>query len=960
MGLAKKAKKTLLVALALLFLCLASLAGAVLYLYHHPSKVKPLVERSLSRVTGTSTTLGELSFGVNPLRVSAGAIRMNPPEGGPEFQLDIPSCDLTMGLEGVFGRKTLVITRFQIQDPRVLFSRRGSIPPLSFGSGGFSPSGRILGRLFALFFFRDIRVEAGSVSNGAFLADWGDGRVDVRRFSAAAASTHPLEIGFGVEIRLPSAGVVLSVPSVRLTTENAFSIAEPVLRASLTFQGANLHSPDVDAKDGWGDGKLLLRPAARQLSFDSLRVHLRAVTAGQGPLRTPRPLDLDLVARGTADLRTRDLEVPRFHIAVPDILVAEGAFKGVLGGKPRVEFTGLNLALSDFKVAAAGRAVKIQGVRVAAPGARLEVERKTLLVPSMTLKSALCGDLRLNLQVGPEGGRLGVRGENTGFLNALRELHLLPAGWRFGGEDFVRVEAGFKMGGGWSLSGGVGLSKLEFEGPDPSWIGEGISLRCEFQGKGSLEDPSIEVTSNIEVEQGELLFDRFYFDLGKNRLTGSWQGRYDTAQRSLRLSDAQMVLRDLAQVSLQGSLDCGRGDTRLSVSARVLETPVNPLFQQLVLGPFKGDAPFLQGVAAGGDVSLALKMDGRPSGLEAEARLTWREGSLSSGDRSLDLKQIELDLPIWYRKGKGRQMETGPSAGALEIGSMSIPPLPRQPLKMALRSAPNRLYAEGPTVLKVPGGEVEIGPVALEKTGAGPPSLQTSLSLEDLDLQPLLSRFWPRPVQGSLSGRLDPVRLEGGVLSSRGRLQGRVFGGEVALTRLGAAGVLSGSTVLALDADWEDLSLSELTRDTSFGRIQGLLRGHVRNLEIAHAEPQRFELLAETVQKKGVSQNISVTAVENIARIGGGQSPFLGIAGAVSSLFREFSYQKIGVRASLANDVFNINGTVRENGVEYLVKKGGFAGVNIVNQNPHNRISFKDMVKRIQRVVHSDSGPVVR
>ncbi|MBN1102009.1 MAG: hypothetical protein JXL84_01205, partial [Deltaproteobacteria bacterium] len=74
----------------------------------------------------------------------------------------------------------------------------------------------------------------------------------------------------------------------------------------------------------------------------------------------------------------------------------------------------------------------------------------------------------------------------------------------------------------------------------------------------------------------------------------------------------------------------------------------------------------------------------------------------------------------------------------------------------------------------------------------------------------------------------------------------------------------------------------------------------------------------------------------------------------------EFPYRKIGVRASLENDVFKINGTIREDGMEYIVKRGGFSGVNVVNQNPDNRIRFKDMVKRIRRVGSSGSGPLVQ
>ncbi len=100
--------------------------------------------------------------------------------------------------------------------------------------------------------------------------------------------------------------------------------------------------------------------------------------------------------------------------------------------------------------------------------------------------------------------------------------------------------------------------------------------------------------------------------------------------------------------------------------------------------------------------------------------------------------------------------------------------------------------------------------------------------------------------------------------------------------------------------------------------------------------------------------------MENIARLGGGQSPFIGLAGTVVSFFKEFSYKKIGVAASLENDVFKVNGTIKKNGLEYIVKTGGLTGVDVINLNPDNRISFKDMVKRIKRIKSTGEDPVIR
>ena len=84
------------------------------------------------------------------------------------------------------------------------------------------------------------------------------------------------------------------------------------------------------------------------------------------------------------------------------------------------------------------------------------------------------------------------------------------------------------------------------------------------------------------------------------------------------------------------------------------------------------------------------------------------------------------------------------------------------------------------------------------------------------------------------------------------------------------------------------------------------------------------------------------------------------MAGALSTFFKEFPYERIGLRATLENDVFRINGTIREAGKEYLVKRGGFSGVDIVNQNPDNQIRFKDMLKRIKRVTADGATPVIQ
>jgi hypothetical protein len=116
-----------------------------------------------------------------------------------------------------------------------------------------------------------------------------------------------------------------------------------------------------------------------------------------------------------------------------------------------------------------------------------------------------------------------------------------------------------------------------------------------------------------------------------------------------------------------------------------------------------------------------------------------------------------------------------------------------------------------------------------------------------------------------------------------------------------------------------------------------------------------FHLKAESVPVKGVDQSVSIKAVNSISQVGTGSSlSGMGVS-LMTSIFREFAYEKIGVECTLNNDVFILRGLIREDGLEYLVKRRFLSGINVINRNPDNRISFSDMVERARRVTRERS-----
>ena len=590
---------------------------------------------------------------------------------------------------------------------------------------------------------------------------------------------------------------------------------------------------------------------------------------------------------------------------------------------------------------------------------RVNVANQAIFLPEIRFNSSLLKNLLISVKTDHGKASVGVTGEQTGLIKSAARLGLLPFGWEFTGLDSIRIGFESEKEGDTPFTCELTFQDIAFQNQDSSSMGEKVSLRAKIDGKLDPAGLIIAANTAINMDQGEVLYDRFYFDLKENPLSCSSKGSYDLPGRHLQLSNLSLGLEDILTLHINGSIIERGSDWRFDLSSRIPKIPLRPLFSHFILEPFQTEKPFLRGLNVEGVIAADLKLTGTGTEWMAKGFFRWHKGVLSSVDHGMSLKGIDLSLPLWYQN----RMEKNPLErlkGELTIRSMNLPLLPEQGLALSFDAGPNLLSVNSPTLLEVPGGKIRVGPVVIKGLTGTSPSVHTSLFIDSVKIAPLLAGIWTHPVLGTISGKLDPIGFERGNLKSAGEITAKVFDGDVIFSDMGASGLFTGTPVFRLNARWRNVSFSELTAGTSFGKIEGVLNGYARDLEISHGQPQKFDLLLGTEKKDGVPQRISVRAVDNIAQIGGGQSPFIGIAGLFSSLFKEFPYKKIGVHATLENDIFKMSGTIREGGKEYFVKRGLFSGVDVLNQNPDNRVSFKDMVKRIKRVTASGSGPVIK
>ena len=92
-----------------------------------------------------------------------------------------------------------------------------------------------------------------------------------------------------------------------------------------------------------------------------------------------------------------------------------------------------------------------------------------------------------------------------------------------------------------------------------------------------------------------------------------------------------------------------------------------------------------------------------------------------------------------------------------------------------------------------------MGPVMCKDLYGSQRSIETSLSLDAVKLDPLLTGIWTKPMTGTIEGNLDPVHFEGNELRTKGNLMARLFGGEILVSGLSASGLFTPTPLLKLN-----------------------------------------------------------------------------------------------------------------------------------------------------------------
>lgn len=521
---------------------------------------------------------------------------------------------------------------------------------------------------------------------------------------------------------------------------------------------------------------------------------------------------------------------------------------------------------------------------------------------------------------------------------SLKELNMSGKGKIIADLTGTYTESGLYIKDG---SAEISLNDGAFSSGDGLKMGQGISgnIIIHFDGKDDIKKNRLiqgKITS--ELKKGEFLWDRFY---------------YNHKDRPIIINaifDKPVDEQGFNAVINADLLNTGSYEFNIkSKSTTEIKGVLKNLYLNSIYDIFLKDSapnmlPNLEGLEINGIANINLSLEIDDSYSYISSMLNLKEVNISIPKLKLDAKKINGNLPI-YISSVHKEMS---SHGYFNIDSLNLGFIKTEGIKIPFSSEVNKIKTKSPVLIRVMKGEATVEDVIFEFDLKSKPKTKFSLTLKDLNLSEMRHSLGLANLEGLINGTLDVMSLQQNRFKSIGRLDIDIFGGTVKVYDI--YGDMSFKN-LGTDIEFDDIDLERLTQTVKIGKMTGVIYGTIKDLLIQYGQAGRFVLDINSRKKEGIRQTVSTDAIENISILGTGSEGFSRLLSTgINQFFKEFPYSAIGIRCRLDNDVFTIRGKIQEGGKEYLIKRTFLRGIDVINQNPDNTISFKDMQRRLSAI----------
>lgn len=796
--------------------------------------------------------------------------------------------------------------------------------------------------------------------------------------------------GFGVKTAFSTDGGRLSLDPLALDMPGLLALSGSA-RAGLSKDPDITVAADIDLKDlalarktfaaflppdlpdfsvagrlQWqGEVRRAAAAGAGEISVNgTIRLPASRVTFAQKGMTIDQTLQAEIrIAGGLPDLRAAGTIEGSRGEAVTDSLHATG-----ISFRLPFELSGRLVSLRSFTaraghldLAASGQKIEVDGASLAG-SSRLDTVRRSAVIDSLTVAVPGFGRFDVSGQISPAVRpevALDLRARGIDVAGVMKSFApLVPAAvsaWQPGGELELQatVRNGQKNPGRYQLKGTVGLAKGAFQDATGAIVSEGLEPRLAFEADVSSPSDPVPFSVLIDLAKGESLWKDAYFNWKNDPVRLELKGEFDPRVGAVQGVEAGLFFGPLGVLRAQGSALLGSAPR---VDAHLAAPGVDLASLYSFLGKMRSGRPATMDVRGRADLEANVRFS---SSFSVRGKMRVRDAAVERKDGSLGLSGLEADLPFSISNGvrPGDEKEDfSIASGYLQAKTVKTPAASLAWVRLDFLAARN-LFLISPAGIDLWGAKLGLGRTILAVSPAGLDVRGVStLALSELDLAKLPLNSESLKISGTAS------IPEGGLLVSprevrfNGRISASLFGGRMTLDSLRVTDPFSPDRRVLFEAEIEGLDLGKVTAVVPFGEVTGLVDVSLKAFALSYGQPESFALTIQSVPAKGVSRKFSVKAVDNLSVISSGGQSAAPSRSFLTKFVHSFNYSRIGIACSLRNDIFTLKGTVVERGVQYLVRRATFFGIDVVNARSVNTISFKDMLGRLERVGRSQES----
>jgi len=515
--------------------------------------------------------------------------------------------------------------------------------------------------------------------------------------------------------------------------------------------------------------------------------------------------------------------------------------------------------------------------------------------------------------------------------------------WNLEGLGIVKINySGYFVDSTPYLKGTANVELIDgaFSSSDLLKAGQGIKakIQLELQEPQAIKKKSfLNLQSRLLINRGEYLIDNFYLNQGDRTFEIDSNISLDLFKKVVNAD----VRTDLLSTGIY-HLIISFNDEDLAINGNINNLQLDKFYHNLLKDALPTIYPFTKDLAAKGQLDIFFSGNISNKIPSFVAAIYLLEGYLALPLLDFTVKDLTIKSPFLINTETGFESDHTAQVHfsyldykGLKINSITIP----------LKAERNRLVLKEALDFEFLMGKASLRELNLGISQDSNFTIKTSLELKGAKTSLLTEVFGFGAFGGSLDAYISELELKGSNIYTDGFIKADVFGGNINITNFN--GNLQVKTFGA-DLEFKEIDLEKLTETIKIGKITGIVEGALRDFQIQYGQAARFILDIDSVKRDGIKQTVSTDAVESISILGTGSEGISKLLSTgINQFFKEFPYSKIGIRCELNNDVFTIRGKIFEGGKEYLIRKGFLRGIDVINQNPDNQISFKDMQKRL-------------